>query len=82
MRLFNRPHMLPGTDGRLLYADPAWGMAFTSIAHHLLVWYGDREAVAQHYPGLQLYIDYLSKIPGVDPIVPPFTESGLLTYNV
>ena len=57
-------------------------MAFMSISHHLLTWYGDREAIRKHYPGLQLYIDYLSKIPGVDPIVPPFTESGLLTYNV
>ena len=66
---------MPGTD-------PAWGMAFTSIAHHLLTWYGDREAVARHYPGLQLYIEYLGKLPGVDPIVPPFEESGLLTYNV
>jgi len=66
---------MPGTD-------PAWEMAFTSISHHMLSWFGDREAVRGHYAGLQLYILYLSKIPGVDPVVAPFTESGLLTYNV
>ena len=37
-------------------------MAFTSISHHLLTWYGDREAIRKHYPGLQLYIDYLSSL--------------------
>ena len=57
-------------------------MAFTSIAHHMLTWYGDKEAVRRWYPGLQLYIRYLSKIPGVDPVVAPFTATGLLTYNV
>ena len=66
---------MPGTD-------PAWGMAFVSISHHLLTWYADTEAVRRHYPGLQQYIQYLSRIPGVDPSVPPFTKSKLLTYNV
>ena len=66
---------MPGTD-------PAWGMAFTVIAHHMLDWYGDLRAVEEQYAGLVLYMRYLRNIPGVIPVVAPFNESGLLTYNV
>ena len=66
---------MPGTD-------PAWGMAWISISHLMLTWHADIDAVRRHYPGLRLYIEYLSRIPGVDPAVPPFTDSALLTYNV
>ena len=53
---------LPGTD-------PAWGMAYTVIAHHMLDWYGDLRAVEEQYAGLVLYMRYLRNIPGVDPVV-------------
>ena len=66
---------LPGTD-------PAWGMAYTVIAHHMLDWYGDLRAVEEQYAGLVLYMRYLRNIPGVDPVVAPFTQTELLTYNV
>ena len=65
---------LPGTD-------PAWGMAYTVIAHHMLDWYGDLRAVEEQYAGLVLYMRYLRNIPGVDPVVAPFNHSGLLTYQ-
>jgi hypothetical protein len=52
--------ILPGTD-------PAWGMAFTSISHLMLKWHNDVAAIRRHYPGLQLYIEYLSKVPGINP---------------
>ena len=72
----------PGTD-------PVWGMAITTIAHHMLAWYGDGRAVRAVYGRLRLYMDYLSHIPGVDPPVAPFAAPNssvpglsLLTYNV
>lgn len=65
----------PGTD-------PAWGMAYVVVSHHLLEWYGDLEAVEAQYTGLVLYMDYLRRLPGVNPSVPPFETSGLLTYNL
>ena len=65
----------PGTD-------PAWGMAFTVMSHKMLAFFGDLDAVRRQYSRLQLYIEYLAQIPGVDPVVAPFKESGLLTYNV
>lgn len=66
---------MPGTD-------PAWGMAYTVIAHHMLDWYGDLRAVREQYAGLVLYMKYLSGIPGVDPVFAPFKQTDLLTYNV
>jgi alpha-L-rhamnosidase len=66
---------MPGTD-------PAWGMAYTVIAHYMLDWYGDLRAVEEQYAGLVLYMQYLRNIPGVDPVVAPFSQTDLLTYNV
>ena len=66
---------MPGTD-------PAWGMAYTVIAHLMLDWYGDLRAVEEQYAGLVRYMKYLRGIPGVNPVVPPFNVTGLLTYNV
>ena len=74
-RCCTRVHRYPGTD-------PAWGMAFTVMAHKMLAFFGDLDAVRNQYSRLKLYIHYLARIPGVDPKVPPFVESGLLTYNV
>eukprot|EP00937_MAST-01D_sp_MAST-1D-sp2_P002214 g2214.t1 len=67
---------LPGTD-------PAWGMALTTVTHHLLTWYADLDAAAALYPSIHLYLGYLSRIPGVNPPVPAAANgSQLLTYNV
>ena len=45
--------------------------------------YGEARLVNASYPALQLYIEYLSAIPGVDPVVPSAGNgSHLLTYNV
>ena len=58
-------------------------MALTSVTHHLLSWYADLDAASALYPSIQLYLDYLSRIPGVNPPVPAATNgSQLLTYNV
>jgi hypothetical protein len=56
--------------------------AFTVIAHKMLTFYGNAEIVAAQYDRLKLYMHYLANIPGVDPVVAPFVESGLLTYNI
>eukprot|EP00035_Acanthoeca_spectabilis_P015620 m.312368 g.312368 ORF g.312368 m.312368 type:complete len:1248 (+) comp16402_c0_seq3:101-3844(+) len=62
--------------------DPSWGMAYTVISHHLLDWYGDIDTVEEQYDGLVLYMEYLSNVVGVNPPVPAFKTSGLLTYNI
>ena len=71
-----------GKTGVMPGTDPAWGMAYTVIAHHMLDWYGDLRAVKEQYAGLVMYMRYLRNIPGVNPVVAPFNETALLTYNV
>ncbi len=52
------PDTVPHTFGNLP-ADPAWGTAYPTILWNLYLHYGDAATLAEHYPNVKAWTDFL-----------------------